>query len=158
MSSPSPFRIPEIPSHRLTTRARLGRYLCQAYSARHSILQYTRGSDSLSNWPWYVFPPTAWLGEYHIDLTYRPTNQCGDRVTPADCITPAELHGYCISKNLPMPCCFCPLMDPTKPALVEACNLVANEGIHAGEYVAKCTNDLCGYFGAFRNPPIGSKY
>lgn len=153
MSSPTPFRVPEIPSHRLTARARLGRYLRQAYSARHSILQFNRTSDSLSNWPWYYFL-AAWWTDSRIDsLTYRPTNsESGDRVTPA------ELLGHCRMENTPRPCCLCPLTDPTKPALVEAHFLLADEGAHAGEYVAKCTEDLCGYFGTSRNPSIGIEY
>lgn len=106
-----------------------------------------------------IFPLQPGWGKYRIDfLTYRPTIQCGDRVTPADRVPPAELHGHCMAENLSMPCCFCPLTDSTKPALVEAWLLVANEGIHAGEYVAKCADNLCGYFGASRNLLIDIKY
>lgn len=150
MSSPTPFRVPEIPS-RLTARARLGRYLRQAYSARHSILQYNKGSDSLSNWPWYDFL-TAWWAHHVNSLIYRPTNQSGDRVTPA------ELLGYCRTESISGPCCFCPLTDPTKPALVEAHFLLTHEGSHVGEYIAKCAEDLCGYFGASRNPSVDIEY
>lgn len=72
----------------------------------------------------------------------RPTHNPGDHVAPA------MLFGYCLAKNIPRPCCFCPLKDATKPVFVEAIFLRATEGVHAEEYVAKCPDEFCGYFGA----------
>lgn len=64
-------------------------------------------------------------------------------------MSPAALLEHCAEFNIPRPCCFCPLKDATKPAVVEAIFTLANQGIHSGEYVAKCAEGSCGYFGAY---------
>lgn len=56
MSSPIPLRMPNISSCFSPTRSRLQRYIRQAYSSRHCILQYNQGEDRLSSWEWYVLP------------------------------------------------------------------------------------------------------
>jgi hypothetical protein len=51
------------------------------------------------------------------------------------------------------PCCLCPLINPTGPDFVEAAIYLATSGTYAGEYVASCATDNCGYLGKFRCLP-----
>lgn len=72
---------------------------------------------------------------------FRPLDANRERVRPA------MLEGYCVSNNILGPCCLCPLKDRTKPAFVEASIELAEEGIFSGEYISKCAEDYCEYFG-----------
>jgi hypothetical protein len=70
----------------------------------------------------------------------RPSNN-GERVSPS------ELQNHRVSHHMLGPCCLCPLVDQYKPDFVEAAIYVAGTGTFAGEYVASCAQDQCGYFG-----------
>lgn len=78
----------------------------------------------------------------HALLSFRPTDATGARVIPR------ALLNHCQSNDLPKPYCLCPLKCPTTPAFVETTFLLMDGGVHSGEHVAKCANDICGYFGA----------
>jgi len=39
------------------------------------------------------------------------------------------------------------MMDPMTPDFVEAAIYMASDGDNAGQYVATCAKDKCGYFG-----------
>lgn len=62
-------------------------------------------------------------------------------------VRPAMLEEHCVLNNLFGPCCLCPLKDRTKPAFVEASIELVEEGVFSGEYISKCAEDYCGYFG-----------
>lgn len=81
-------------------------------------------------------------------IIYRPTDTAGNHVNPA------ELDQYCVAHNIPGPCCFCPLKDAANSTFVEAPFLLANSGIHSGEYIAKCAEGSCGYFGVYGFVPF----
>ena len=61
-------------------------------------------------------------------------------------IPPSEMQTHRISHRMLGPCCLCPLMDATKPNFVEAAVYMATDGEEAGQFVARCANDECGYF------------
>lgn len=143
MSSPTPtFRVPNIPAGHLAVLTRVQRYTRQIYNSRHSILQYHKYSDRLTRWEWYAVSRLFDIIAINNILSIRPIDAAGHRVIPM------ALLSHCLSNNLPRPYCLCPLKCPNKPAFMEAIFLLMNEGAHSGEYVAKCAEDCCGYFGA----------
>ena len=58
-----------------------------------------------------------------------------------------SLHRHCSKHRMLGPCCLCPLMYPDGPDFVKAAMYFATVGPHAGQYVAGCTEDKCGYIG-----------
>lgn len=72
------------------------------------------------------------LGYYY----YRPVNDAGERVPPENLSDHRQTH------NFQLPCCFCAV---TTTAYTEMSIFVAIDGDFAGEYVAGCQNDRCGY-------------
>lgn len=69
----------------------------------------------------------------------RPVTQ-GMRVTPGDLVEYRRVHDF---KN---PCCFC-ASNGVGNFYVESAIHMAVEGQYAGEYVARCASDSCGYLG-----------
>ncbi len=62
-------------------------------------------------------------------------------------ISPPAMQDHRISHRMRGPCCLCPLMDESKPDIVEAAIYVVSEEGQGGQYVAACAKDECGYFG-----------
>ena len=58
------------------------------------------------------------------------------------------MQEYRISHRMLGPCCLCPMVDTRKPSFVEAAIYMASDGEHAGQFVATCAKNECGYFGA----------
>ena len=52
-----------------------------------------------------------------------------------------------MSHHMLGPCCLCPMVYPYKPDFVEAAIYMAVTGAFAGEYVARCAQNECGYLG-----------
>lgn len=76
----------------------------------------------------------------------RPRPSCAARIPPSD------MQTHRISYRMLGPCCLCPLMDINKPDFVEAAIYMATDGEQAGQFVASCAKDECGYFGSATNP------
>lgn len=49
------------------------------------------------------------------------------------------------------PCCLCPLVNPRGLDFVEAAMYFTTTGSHAGQYIASCAKDQCGYLGDFQS-------
>ena len=62
---------------------------------------------------------------------------------------PSGLDDHRISNHMPLPCCLCPLADENEADFVEAAVYRATSGPLAGQYVASCARELCGYFGKY---------
>lgn len=62
-------------------------------------------------------------------------------------ITPSDLREYRISHRMLGPCCLCPMIDINQPDFVEAAMYMPSTGPFAGQYIATCARDQCGYFG-----------
>jgi hypothetical protein len=60
-------------------------------------------------------------------------------------IPPSEMQAYRTSHRMLGPCCLCPLMDAATPNFVEAAIYMATDGEEAGQFVARCAKDACGY-------------
>ena len=71
----------------------------------------------------------------------RPTNVFGERVTPSD------LGSHRLSHAVLGPCCICPLRLNAIDDFTESAIFVIGKGTFAGEYVAACARNECGYFG-----------
>lgn len=76
----------------------------------------------------------------HLDYVSRPS-------TTKSRVHPSDLRDYRMSHRMLGPCCFCPLAEETQPDYVEAPIYMASLGESAGQYVASCARDRCGYFG-----------
>lgn len=50
----------------------------------------------------------------------------------------------------------CPMMDAARPDFIEAAIYKARKGREAGQYVATCAKDECGYIGASNEGVGGS--
>ena len=61
-------------------------------------------------------------------------------------ISPSAMQDHRISHHMLGPCCLCPLMDKSKPDIVEAATYMVSEGDQGGQYVAVCAKDECSYF------------
>ena len=59
------------------------------------------------------------------------------------------MRQYWTTNNMLGPCCLCPLINSKGPNFVEAVIYLATSGTYAGEYVASCAVDNCGYLGEF---------
>ena len=79
-------------------------------------------------------------------LNHRPTH------TPMR-IAPDAMRQYRSTNDMLGPCCLCPLINPMGPDFVEATIYLATSGVYAGEYIASCTTDGCGYLGELRCLP-----
>jgi len=44
-----------------------------------------------------------------------------------------------------------PMMDATKPNVVEAAIYITSQGEQAGRYIASCAKEECGYFGQYHS-------
>jgi hypothetical protein len=74
------------------------------------------------------------------DFFYRPINERGERMTPSDLVAHRRTH------RLRGPMCLCPLIQSRNPPdIVEAAISIVTSGNHAGEYIACCAEDICGY-------------
>ena len=62
-------------------------------------------------------------------------------------IHPSALNDHRISHRMLGPCCLCPMLDASAPDFVEAVIDMDPSGKHAGQYVAACAKDRCGYLG-----------
>lgn len=74
-------------------------------------------------------------------MQVRPTNEHGERVNPSD------FEAYRLSHDILAPTCLCPFEDPDLGDFAESAIYMVSYGRYAGEYVAACANDRCGYFG-----------
>jgi hypothetical protein len=61
-------------------------------------------------------------------------------------VQPSDLRYHRLSHQMLGPCCLCPLADSARPDFVEAAMYMASVGPYAGQYVASCAQDQCGYF------------
>jgi hypothetical protein len=116
-------------------------YLHQIRIAKF-ILQFdVPAGRGLSVWRWYVLSfkslPASALTENHRD---RPVNDAGERVTPSD------LAAHRLSHRFLGPCCLCAVSD--QPTFTESAIVMVLSGHRAGQYVARCAQALCGYYGA----------
>jgi hypothetical protein len=79
-------------------------------------------------------------------LGCRPADAFGQRVTPSDFETYRLVH------SILGPCCLCPFQYRGRVGnFKEAAVFMAVRGRHAGQYVAACADDRCGYFGDWIN-------
>ena len=63
------------------------------------------------------------------------------------------MRQYWFTNDMLGPCCLCSLINPMGLDFVEAAIYLATSGAYAGEYVASCATDNCGYLGEFRCLP-----
>jgi hypothetical protein len=71
----------------------------------------------------------------------RPIRRTGERLTPEDLIS-----YHRVNKIFRLPCCLCAYFDFSTD-YTESAIYVATDGDLAGEYVAKCATNHCGYQG-----------
>jgi len=84
------------------------------------------------------------ISQYKSHLTNRPLNADGERIPPS------ELSDHRISHRFLGPCCICPVFMPVvqgRSLFVEAAILMVPAGRLAGQYIAACAQDRCGYVG-----------
>jgi hypothetical protein len=62
-------------------------------------------------------------------------------------VVPSDLLWHRVTHRLLAPCCFCPLLDPSEPDVVETAIFRVAAGQHSGEYVAACAQNRCDYVG-----------
>jgi hypothetical protein len=65
----------------------------------------------------------------------------------AVCIHPSTMQDHCVSHRMLGPNCLCPMVDANKPDFIEAAIYKASVSEQAGQYVATCVKDECGYYG-----------
>jgi hypothetical protein len=63
---------------------------------------------------------------------------------------PKELRKHRETNYMLGPNCLCPMKDNSLPDFVEAAIYSISKGPLAGQYVASCSQDNCGYFGEWR--------
>jgi len=88
-------------------------------------------------------------GHGELNTTHRQPESTHVQARPTSVearIPPSEMQIHRISHRMVGPCCLCPLMDVTKPNFVEAAMDMATDGEEAGQFVARCAKDECGYF------------
>jgi hypothetical protein len=71
---------------------------------------------------------------------------------PRGRITPSDLREHRVSHQMLGPCCLCPMIDLNQPDFVEAAMYMPVTGPFAGQYIATCARDKCGYFGKLPLP------
>lgn len=62
---------------------------------------------------------------------------------------PSEIRNIRTLYQVLGPCCNCPLKDEQAPDFVEAAVYMPSSGPYAGQYVAACAKDNCGYLGEY---------
>ncbi|RDB22912.1 hypothetical protein Hypma_009813 [Hypsizygus marmoreus] len=100
----------------------LQRYQRQIFNSRQEVLHFDEIKNGLSIWKW-------------------PTDSSGERIHPS------ILAEFCLSHELTHPICLCPVYAPHSPprqALILRSDQFGSR--HCGEYIAKCSEDTCGYF------------
>jgi hypothetical protein len=75
------------------------------------------------------------------DRSDRPVNPVGERITPSD------LAAHRLSHRFLGPCCICPAMIEAVATFTEAAFVMTILGRRSGQYVARCANGTCKYFG-----------
>jgi hypothetical protein len=114
-----------------------------------AVLQFDISAGyGLTVWRWYVqFMLTP---SYDPD-SCRPTNDAGERVPPS------ELGDHRLSHRFLGPCCICPILTNGEVTFTEAAIFMETSGRRAGQYLARCARDSCGYLSkpfriCFRGP------
>jgi hypothetical protein len=77
------------------------------------------------------------LTDNHRD---RPVNDAGERVTPSD------LEAHRLSHRFLGPCCICAASEE-QLIFTESAIVLVLSGRRAGQYVARCAQGKCGYYG-----------
>lgn len=83
------------------------------------------------------------MTEVRLQLTHtlRPS-------TREACVPPCAMQQHRMSHQMLGPCCLCPMLDVNLPDFVEAAIYEVPAGErYAGQWVASCARDRCGYFG-----------
>jgi hypothetical protein len=62
-------------------------------------------------------------------------------------VSPSDFEAYCLSHDILGPSCLCPFKKKDMGHFVESAIYLVGHGRYAGEYVAACAEDRCGYFG-----------
>lgn len=66
----------------------------------------------------------------------------------AERVVPSDLPLHRDSHRFLGPCCLCPLFIPNSQGLyVETSMAYETSGFYSGQFVAKCAQNECGYFG-----------
>jgi hypothetical protein len=79
-----------------------------------------------------------------FQLSARPTNDVGERVTPSNLLDHRRSHDF---KG---PSCLCASLNSSETAYTEAAIFMATRGPSAGKYVAACATGQCRYWGEYR--------
>jgi hypothetical protein len=102
------------------------------------VLHYDPPSRDLRAWFWCVWLPCSFECTL-INITLRPVfAETGNRVPPSDLVDYRADHYFCA------PWCLC-ASNTRGPGFTETAIYVAVRGPYAGEYVAGCATDTCGY-------------
>jgi hypothetical protein len=62
-------------------------------------------------------------------------------------LSPSEIQEYRQTHDMLGPGCLCPMVNQDGPEFVEAAIYMVRTGHLAGQYVASCALDQCGYLG-----------
>ena len=89
------------------------------------------------------------IGTFELICGPRPVKEDGQRVPPS------ELRNHRNTHKFLGPSCLCALKDAEQPAFTEAAIYIAVTQDMAGEYVASCAKDRCGYHGKSMSKPEG---
>lgn len=83
---------------------------------------------------------------YNYLYVHRPSK---DNSVDEPCrhITPSDLCEHCILHQMLGPYCLCPMMDLNQLDFIKAAIYMWAMGPFAGQYIATCAQDKCGYFG-----------
>lgn len=102
-----------------------------------STIQAPVAGSNYGNGAWYCelspTPDSSWLWVRPSTLFAR--------------IHPSDFEGYRKSHQFIGPSCFCPAFERDGPEFVESAMFMVDFGPFAGQYVAACAEDRCGYLG-----------
>ena len=101
------------------------------------VLHYDHPSRDLRTWFWCVLSSSPFACTLIIDFL-RPVTEKGSRVPPSDLLDHRVHYNFCA------PCCLC-IPNADGCGFTETAIYVALSGPYAGEYVAGCASDTCGY-------------
>jgi hypothetical protein len=107
------------------------------------LLHYNAEVSDLHPWFWCVGGAIAQSHILNTSSPIRPVTEEGARVPPSD------LHQYRLDYDFHGPCCLCTMDKIGDTAYTESAIFVCETGKYAGEYIAACAEDFCGFMSAF---------
>ena len=135
-------RMPTMIRHALNTMSfmNIEELAAMAKGCTHVVLHYMHDTPGrMQVWRWWGPFSVHWIVCW-ICPASRPSS-AGLRLGPS------QIQEHRKTNTMLGPGCLCPLMDLGGPAFVEAAIYMVRKGPLAGQYIASCARDVCGYIG-----------